>query len=67
MEQVTVVGAGLAGCGGHIHIGADYLTDLQDWKNFHRIERIRKTKRKRGNAYDSRFDNRIQKKSDRNR
>ena len=24
-------------CGGHIHIGADYLTDLQDWKNLRTI------------------------------
>ena len=24
-------------CGGHIHIGADYLTDLQDWKNLRNI------------------------------
>ena len=24
-------------CGGHIHIGADYLTNLQDWKNLRTI------------------------------
>ena len=24
-------------CGGHIHIGADYLTDIQDWRNLRTI------------------------------